>query len=504
MSKPLQQPLRPVAAVAASTPGTKVRASPRPPSRGPAPLAPKTGGFPPVSRAPLRTGRRLRPGWPLSVIVLLFPLWWLLGLGALIFPIMAVPMAVQLARRSRISVPRGFGFWLLFLAWMLVGVVLLWADAPGAVPGGGPQRLLIFGYRAGWYLAATIVLLYLGNLTEEELPTRRVIDLLGLMFVFTVAGGLLGTLAPDLELRSLMETLLPDNVSQIPLLRDAIRPQIAHVQAFLGYEQPRPVAPFAYANAWGAAVATFLPFFVLSWFRSGAGWRRLVAPLILIVALRPIVFSLDRGLWIGLILMGAWTLFRLVAMGRTWIIKYLVVGLAIGGLIFVQSPLLDLLKTRLETPHSNYRRMLLYERTVDSTFEGSPFLGFGSTRDVPGNLISIAEGARPGCIGCGAPPLGTQGHLWFLIFAHGFVGALFFILFFTVRFFRHWRERAAVAVACTAVMLCFAWFLPIYDLVEVPLYTLMIVVALLWRHQRGSPPDAGAGRAGVVAEEGAR
>ena len=36
---------------------------------------------------------RLRPGWPLSVGFLGFPLWWLLGLANVVLLVMTVPMA---------------------------------------------------------------------------------------------------------------------------------------------------------------------------------------------------------------------------------------------------------------------------------------------------------------------------------------------------------------------------------------------------------------------------
>src|SRR5690606_4217063 len=97
----------------------------------------------------------LPPGWPLTLLFVAFPLWWALGLGTFIFVILAVPMAAALIRRDTLRVPKGFGFWLLFIAWMLLGVTMLWADAPGAVPGGGGfGRLMVFGLRAAMYLSA--------------------------------------------------------------------------------------------------------------------------------------------------------------------------------------------------------------------------------------------------------------------------------------------------------------------------------------------------------------
>ena len=42
--------------------------------------------------------RSALPAWPVAGILLLYPLWWALGLGVLIFPLMAVPMAWYLIR----------------------------------------------------------------------------------------------------------------------------------------------------------------------------------------------------------------------------------------------------------------------------------------------------------------------------------------------------------------------------------------------------------------------
>ena len=64
----------------------------------------------------------------------LLPLWWVLGLAGFIYLIMAVPMAVALLRRRPIVVPPGFGWWMLFLLWSLVGFFLLGVNPPGTVP----------------------------------------------------------------------------------------------------------------------------------------------------------------------------------------------------------------------------------------------------------------------------------------------------------------------------------------------------------------------------------
>ncbi|WP_329242344.1 DUF2852 domain-containing protein [Actinoallomurus sp. NBC_01490] len=425
---------------------------------------------------------RTRPGWPLAVIFLGFPVWWLLGLGMLIFLIMSVPMGVYLyKRRSRLLVPRGFGAWLLFLVWVVIGVGVLWADAPGAVPGGSMGRLLAFAWRIAWYVAATIVLLYVANLSDDELPADRVGRLLGYMFIVTTAGGLLGTFAPHLQLTSPLEMVLH---TKNTFLLDAIHPKTAEVDTILGYEQARPMAPFAYANTWGAAYAFFLPFFVITWVWRAGTKRRIAGIVILLASLWPVVYSLDRGLWISLGVIACFSGLKMVARGGRRALRLAVAGLVVGGLVFAVSPLPGMIEARIHNPHSNNRRTLLAEQSVRSALTGSPIVGFGTTRQVQGNLSSLTGGDRPGCKACGAPPLGTQGHLWLLLFANGVVGTVAFGAFFLTRFARHWRERSAYGVAGCCVLLAFGLFLFIYDLVEVPLYTVMIAVALMWRARR--------------------
>ncbi|MCU1616356.1 MAG: hypothetical protein JWO98_3896 [Frankiales bacterium] len=445
---------------------------------------------PPPAEVTGPRGPRSRAGWPLSVVFIGFPLWWVLGLGALIFMIMAVPMAVFLyRRRASLVVPRGFGAWLLFLTWALLGIAVLWADAPGAVPGGGISRALVFGWRMAWYASCTIALLYVGNLREDELPSDRIGRLLAYMFVVTTAGGLLGSFYPHLQLTSLVETVLPHGLATNGFLLDAIHPKTATIETITGSAQARPMAPFAYANTWGAAYAFFLPYFGITWIVRGDRWRRLLAVPILLASLWPVVYSLDRGLWVALGLIAVFVAFKMILWRGGRAIAWTLVALTMGGIVFAFSPLPGMIQKRLDNPHSNNRRYMLAEHTVRSALSGSPVVGFGSTRNVQGNLETLGGGSRPGCKACGAPPLGTQGHIWLLIFANGLVGTVMFLAFFSVRFVRHWRDRSAYGMAgCCAVLSC-GLFLFIYDLVEVPLYTVMIAVALMWRAQRDEPRE---------------
>jgi hypothetical protein len=421
----------------------------------------------------------LGPGWPLVALFALFPLWWLLGLSHIIFLAAAVPMAFELTRRRPLFVPHGFGLWLLFLAWMAAGAFVLWAYAPGTVAGGSLARLVPYGYRALWYVAITIVCLYVLNLSERELPTLRVARLLGYMFVVTVIGGMAGLLIPQVSFPSLLELILP--VQEGTFLYELVHPSLSSESEFLGFAQPRPSAPFAYANAWGNNLGMYLPFFIWAWFGRDAGWRRRLAPFVVLLAAVTVVYSLNRGLWGGLALAGVLVAIRLALSGRIWVLAALTVTLLSAAVVLIFTPLYDTAALRLATPHSNDRRASLAETVVSTTFEGSPLLGYGTTREVQGNYASIAGGATPGCPGCAPPPLGTQGFVWRLILTTGFVGAFLYLAFMAVQLARHYRSPdtvAFVATVCIAVSLVF--FL-VYDSLESPLFTIMIAIGLAGR-----------------------
>lgn len=77
-----------------------------------------------VSSLPRREtrGAVLPEGWPLYLLFGLYPPWWLLGLSAFVWPVLAAPMAASLLMRDHVRAPRGFGLCLLFLALMLASV----------------------------------------------------------------------------------------------------------------------------------------------------------------------------------------------------------------------------------------------------------------------------------------------------------------------------------------------------------------------------------------------
>ncbi|MET0837171.1 MAG: hypothetical protein ABWY19_00195 [Marmoricola sp.] len=440
---------------------------------------------PPV-RPRARRLRNLPAHWPLSFTLLGFPLWWAMGLRTVIPMAMTFVMIDQLLRKRRLVLPAGFTLWVLFLAWLLLGVFVLFADAPGAAPVGGPSTLLVFSYRVAWYLTATVALVWITNLRESELPTTWLYQLLGYMFVVTTVGGLVGVLVPHLEFTSPLEMVLPRGLRSNGLVEAIAHPAVADIQNVLGRPEARPKAPFPFANSWGSNFSMYLPFFLVAWFRYGPRWQRYAAPVVLVLAAIPVVYSLNRGLWASLALGVVGLVLLQIRKGRVAPVAITAGLLVVVTIGFFLSPLGTVFQERLDNQHSNERRSELLSRTVSSVVDGSPVVGFGSTRDVEGSFASIAGGATPDCDACGVPPMGTQGHLWGVMFSQGLVGAGFFLAFFALALARCWRCRTTTETLCTFVLAFLALQLLVYDTLGMPLVTVMLAIGAVAREQFAS------------------
>src|SRR5437763_269906 len=137
------------------------------------------------------------PAWPISALLIGWPLWWILGISVYTPVLLAIPITMTMYRwrasgRREIRVPPGFGIWLLFLMVSVISVAAVNLTAPDTVASPISNRVISWALRTASYGAVTAFLLYAGNLTERELPRRRLAWLLGLVGLYTVAGGLAG------------------------------------------------------------------------------------------------------------------------------------------------------------------------------------------------------------------------------------------------------------------------------------------------------------------------
>lgn len=447
------------------------------------PRSSEVAALTPVYESTLRPRRThmLRPGWPLTGFLIGYPLWWLLGIDQILLLVCAAIMAVELLRRRRIRVQSSFGWWLLFLAWACVGVFLLQVDAPGAVLGGSNARYLTFAYRMSLYLAAMIFMLYVYN-SRDRLSTTRIVRAFGWFFVTVVGGGVLGTVYPYLNFPSALEAVLPARITKIGYVHDLIHPVVAQVVP--GGGPPRASAPFAYTNGWALAFACLLPFFVVGWLGPQAGWRRKLAPVVLLVATYPVVMSRNRGLWLALVLMAVLLCIRSLARGRVKFTFGFLVAIGLATALVASTPLGATVMHRLTTQGSEGSRGSLGTQTLASVTAASPVVGLGTTRTVQGAFYSIAGGDNPDCpSGCTPPPLGTQGHFWLLVFTTGWGGCLLYLIFIFLQVIKHIRIRTPVASLGIAVLLAHISTIVVYDTVGIGLCIILATVGLLWRER---------------------
>ncbi|WP_344970017.1 hypothetical protein [Streptosporangium fragile] len=426
--------------------------------------------------------RGLHPAaWPIAALLVGYPLWWVLGFGGLSVVAVAPVMALVLWRRRPIRAPRGFGLWLLLLAGYLVSGFMLGEMPPDTYGEFGAGRLIGYLMRLSLYVSLLIMVLYLGNLAERELPQLTLVRMLGTLFLTTVAGGLLGVLAPHAEFTSPVESILPGWISGNSFVHNLIHPTAAQTQWVLGHPSPRPEAPFEWANAWGSNVSVLLVWFVVGWWAHGGPRRRLAVVPLLALAAVPIVYSLNRGLWIGLGVAVAYLLLRLGGRARVAACA----AVTAGALAFFLSPLQAMVAQRLENPHSNDIRAFTVSETIAAA-STSPLIGYGNTRSARGNHRTVTTGKTDWCPTCGHPPLGGDGHLWHLMITQGFTGAALYSAFFAGAARRHWRDRSPIGMAGVLVMILTLLYMFVYDGLVTPLSLYLISFALLWRNSMAS------------------
>lgn len=429
---------------------------------------------------------RLPPGWPLAGLLVLYPIWWALGLGPFILVLAAVPMTWQMWKNSWIRLPPGFALWGLFLIWVLVSGVALDAVPPDTLPQTGIGRYVAYGMRLATYVAITVIMMYAGNLPRRLVSTERITKWLSVLFLWTVAGGALGMIFPNASFDSPMKFLLPSTLVDNDFVAGLLTPSFAQVQDIVGGALPRPSAPFDYTNYWGSNYSFLVVWFIVGWWVYGTTTQRRWVPLVIAAGTIPLVYSLNRSVWVGLILAALFVAIRLAISGR-WRVP--VVGMAMAIIlapVALASPLGDLVSERIDNPHSNDLRGALASQSLNVA-RSSPIVGYGSTRKTIGSERSLTIGQTPECPQCGNRVLGSTGQFWLVVVSQGFVGAAFFTSFFLYALWRYRRDTSAVGIAGSAVLLMTLFFIFFYTTVGTPLALSLISLSLMWRNEGGGP-----------------
>jgi polysaccharide biosynthesis protein PslJ len=309
-----------------------------------------------------------------------------------------------------------------------------------------------------------------------------------------VAGGFLGTYFPRFAFSSPLETMISPGLRSDPYISALIHPNAAQLQAVLGGESGRAAAPWGYTNYWANNFSLLLIWFVVGWGICTAPRRQVTCWLLVAASLVPVVYSLNRGLWIGLAFTVLVIAVRLLLRGKILVLAGVAAVVAIGTGVFAFTPLRDVYGSRLQHPASNAIRLFLTKAAINGANE-SPVLGWGGTRRTVGSNRSITIGRTPDCPLCGQFAIGSNGQLWTVLFNQGYVGAAFFLGFFGMTVWTYRRDKSVVSQAgVIAVALTFVYML-FYSSLPSALTITMISVALLWRvrldqHAPGIPSVA--------------
>lgn len=453
------------------------------------------------------------PAWPIIALLGGYPVWWVMGLADQSVIFLAIPMLLRMRawhRQGRpIKVPPAFGVWLLFLVCVIAGIATLGLSAPDTVVSAVSNRILAYANRGLTYGALTVILLYAGNLTEGELPRRRLAWQLGLVGIYTTIGGVAGVVAPHFSFKSPLAYVLPHGMQQNNLLQASLYPGFSQVTSILGVSEGRPKAPFEYTNTWGDCLTILLPWLLVAWWSYGSSRQRKLALITAGIALAPLVYSLNRGVWAGVGLTAVYLAIRLAARGKLALLGLVCAALALVAVAVVATPLQGLITSRLQHQQSNDIRSSLSATAIQDA-NSAPLIGYGDTRHQQGSTTSIAIGPSASCPSCGQYPVGSNGQLYLLMICSGWVGTALFLSFFAYLAWRYRRDKTPYGMAGLLVIGLSFVYMFAYVSVTAPLEFTMLAVALLWRNeqwQRGAdraadPAGSSRSRVGVFRRPG--
>ena len=408
----------------------------------------------PIARPAARARTAPRFG-PLHFVLLSYPLWWALGAGYFIWPLLTFPLLASMVVRGRLRASPAFGLWLLFIGWMLVSGTQL------------EQTSFAYVWRALMYLSATVLFLYVYNSDERELPARAIVIVLALFWAEIIIAGLIGAFLPRVSFRAPLAGLVPGEFRNDDLVRATLYPGLSDVMTILGYPVGRPKALFAYTNQWGATAALLAPFAIAAFAYLRRPLQRQALGLCVVLSIIPFVVSLNRGVWIAL---GIAVLYAILRLARRSHGKAVIVGavLLLTGAAMVQTtPLGGLAHDRVVNDSDSTDTRLSLYASVEEQVRKAPLLGVGSpsSRTVEGT----------------APPVGTQGQIPLLAYSHGLPGLLLFLMWFLHAALRSARVTSPARFSAHVALVIAVLLMPYYSLLPVALHAVMVAAALALR-----------------------
>jgi len=415
-------------------------------------------------------GSRLPITWPVVVLFVAFPVWWLLGVSAFIWPLVAVPMLLALVWRRRTRAPVALIAWLAFISWVLLSGLQIKTGT----------TILTFGYRFSLYAGAAVLFLYVYNMPRSDRLDAKVLRSLTIFWMVVVAGGYAGLLLRSATFVPPFEHLIPHGLRNKPFVQELVQPVFAQVQGFLGFPIPRPAAPFAYTNQWGGNIAVLTMVAFGSIAVAGRGARRRLLIAVLAVSLVPMVFSLNRGMFLSLAIGVLYVTVRLAIRGRIGALAAVLAVMAVMVAVVAVTPLGHLFLSGFSGTHgnSNRTRLNLYQQ-ASAGAGASPLFGYGAPKAAVGQTTG--------------PAIGSQGQLWLVLYSHGYPALVFFVVFILAVLWQTRRARGLAGLCLHAVPLVALSQIAFYGWLPVELQVVMVAAALAYRRcgrVRGAPSRA--------------
>ncbi len=400
----------------------------------------------PESSAPSRTLRPTRATWPIWMITAGMPLSFALGIHGFVWALPGLVLGARILSDRSSRFPRSTLPLVAFLCWILLSATMISSSS----------GYLLFAFRWLLFAGALTTLVWLVNVSRARVPSALIVDWMAALWIFLIVCGYLGVLFPLFVTKSPFQILLGP-LGSVGFVDELSRWRFAETQGFLGYQLPRPSAPFNATNGWGAAVGILTPFFLHSWILQPDLRRRRRGIVIGLAGVYPILMSVNRGLWISLGVALVYFAARKALRGKLRPFLVLVGTLIAVIVLLVVTPAGQLVADKLDrSDRSNDSRGNLYELAYEGAWE-SPLVGNGAPKR--------AEGAPEGM-----PPVGTHGMLWYLMFVHGFVGLALFLTWLGGEVLRSGRVRTTDGWWTHLAL--------VIGLVQVPFYGLLPQVVL--------------------------
>ena len=231
---------------------------------------------------------------------------------------------------------------------------------------------------------------------------------------------------------------------------------------------------FAFTNEWGANVGLLTPFFVAATLYSTDPRRRRAGVIGLLIAVPPMILSVNRGLWLSVGAIFSVVAVRSFLSGRTAALKLLAAGILVVAALLLATPVGEIVAGRLSESDAGARAGIYAEAWAGA--KASPVLGWGGPRPSENPF---------------SPSVGTHGHLWYSMFAHGLVGMALYLAWIGWAMYRGSHRHDPVSIALASVIFVGALQMFFYNAFPSPLPIMLIAVGLLYRnddvHTRGTP-----------------